>query len=118
MVKRDGFHLVGAGEHVTRTTDGTYEIVLGKGPSGEIFRFQVSGMEKLTGPMLQCEWESIHDEVRAKSRELEQEHPSFPDLGLCLKDGEPLPALTGGSEVELLIGLKLPTLQPLSLIHI
>merc|ERR1711994_310778 len=112
MVKRDGFHLVGAGEHVTRTTDGTYEIVLGKGPSGEIFRFQVSGMEKLTGTMLQCGWESIHDEVREKSRELKQEHPCFTDLGLCLKDGEPLPALTGGSEVELLIGLKLPTLQP------
>ena len=112
MVNRQGFHLVGAGEHVTRTTDGTYEMMLGKGPSGEIFRFKVSGMEHLTGTMLQCGWETIHDEVRAKSREIEREHPCFKDLNLCLKDGEPLPPLTGGSEVELLIGLKLPTLQP------
>merc|ERR1712173_287356 len=112
MINREGFHLVGAGEHVTRTTDGTYEMMLGKGPSGEIFRFKVSGMRRLTGTMLQCGWESIHEEVRAKGSALEREHPCFKDLGLCLKDGEPLPSVTGGSEVELLIGLKLPTLQP------
>merc|ERR1712016_115746 len=69
-------------------------------------------MRRLTGTMLQCGWENIHDEVRAKSSALEQEHPCFKDLGLCLKDDEPLPRMTGGSEVELLIGLKLPTLQP------
>ena len=112
MINREGFHLVGAGEHVTRTTDGTYEMMLGKGPAGEIFRFKVSGMRRLTGPMLQCGWETIHDEVRAKSGELKQEHPCFTELGLCLREGEPLPTLTGGAEVELLIGLKLPTLQP------
>ena len=112
MINREGFHLVGAGEHVTRTTDGTYEMMLGKGPSGEIFRFKVCGMRRLTGTMLQCVWESIHDEVRAKSSALKREHPCFLNLGLCLKDDEPLPRMTGGSEVELLIGLKLPTLQP------
>ena len=112
MINREGFHLVGAGEHVTRTTDGTYDLVLGKGPEGEIYRFSVSGMKKLTGTMLQCEWTSIHDEVRARSEALASKYPCFEGLGFCLKQGETLPPATGGTDVQLLIGLKLPALQP------
>ena len=51
MIRREGFLLVGAGNHVTYTDDGTYELVLGSRQDKEIFRISVSGMPILTGPM-------------------------------------------------------------------
>ena len=76
MIDRRGFFLVGAGNHVTRTTDGTYEMLLGKTQGGSIYRFGVCGMERLTGRMAECDWKPSHALVKQVGLELAQKYDS------------------------------------------
>ena len=118
MIRREGFLLVGAGNHVTYTDDGTYELVLGSSRDEEIFRISVSGMPILTGPMTYCNWKPIHAQVREQGEGLAQKSDSVRHLDKFLQPRESLPPMTGGDKVRLLIGLKLPSLQPAVIFHL
>ena len=118
MIDRKGFFLVGAGNHVTRTTDGTYEMLIGKTQGGSIYRFGVCGMEKLTGRMAECDWKPSHALVKQVGAELAQEHDNVKHLDQFLQPDEPLPPSSGGSRARLLIGLRLPVLQPTVIFHL
>ena len=118
MVDRSGLYLVGAGNKITATSDGTYELVLGQGPNGEIYKFRASGMPELTSDIAQYNWTSVHDEVRTYGAQvaLKQQLPA--GSRLALHPDEILPHTVGGTQVELLIGLKLPALQPVNLFNL
>ena len=111
MVDRSGFYMVGAGNKMTVTEDGEYEMVLGKGRHGEIYRFRASGMPSLTGTMIQCDWRPIHPEVRRFGATFASARPGLSG-DLQLKPDEVLPPSIGGAKVRLLIGLKIPSFTP------
>merc|ERR1712020_392898 len=118
MIDRKGFFLVGAGNHVSRTTDGTYEMLIGKTQGGSIYRFGVCGMERLTGRMAECDWKPSHALVKQVGLELAQKHDNVKHLDKFLQPDEPLPPSSGGSRARLLIGLRLPVLQPTVIFHL
>ena len=60
MVDRSGLYLVGAGNKITATSDGTYELVLGQGPNGEIYKFRAEYNRRCFQLYLQLAW-SWHD---------------------------------------------------------
>ena len=98
MVRREGFLLLGASNHVTSTTDSTYESVLSRGQGKEIFRFNVSGMETVTGPMTMCSWKPVHAQVREKGEELAHEYDDVRHLDKFLQPNESLLSSAGGIE--------------------
>ena len=110
MIRREGLRLVDAGNYVTSTSDGTYELVLAGSQNDEIFRFSVSGIQTLTGPMTSCNWRPIHAKVREKGEGLAQKYDCVRHLDRFLQPEESLPPVTGGDRVRLLIGLNLPSL--------
>ena len=108
MVDRNGMAVIGAGNHLSVTEDGKYELLLGRGPKNEIYRLICCGMGQLTGPMLQANWSSIHGQVRKRAQELY----NTLDPESRLEPDELLPAYTGGNIVKIIIGLSLPIMQP------
>ena len=85
MIRRKDFLLVDAGNHVSSTSDGTYELVLVGSQNGEIFRFSVSGIQTLTGPMTSCNWKSIHAQVREIGEGLAQKYDCVKHLDRFLQ---------------------------------
>ena len=118
MIDRNGFLMIGAGNHVTRTTDGTYELLLGRNQGENIYRFGVCGMQKLTGRMAPCDWKPAHTAIKQEGKRLAQEYDSVKHLDRFLQPGEILPPSSGGNRARLLIGLKLPDLQPTVMFHL
>ena len=118
MIDRNGFLMIGAGNHVTRTTDGVYELLLGRNQGENIYRFGVCGMQKLTGQMAPCNWKPAHSAIKQEGERLAQEYDSVKHLDRFLQPGEILPPSSGGFRARLLIGLKLPDLQPTVMFHL
>ena len=118
MIDRNGFFMIGAGNHVTRTTDGTYEMVLGNNQGGSIYRFGVCGMERLTGNMALCNWKPVHAQVRQEGAKMAQKYDDVRHLDRFLQPDEVLPPSSGGARARLMIGLKLPELQPTVMFHL
>ena len=108
MVNRNGLHLIGAGNKLTVTKDGKYELLLGKSPRGEIFKIIVAGMPELTGPMLQANWDPIHEQVKEQAKKIYNDS----DKEIRVEPNEVLPPMVGGQVIKIIIGLTLPVLQP------
>jgi len=118
MIDRNGFLMIGAGNHVTRTTDGTYELLLGRNHGENIYRFGVCGMQRITGRMAECDWKPAHAAIQREGKRLAQKYDSVKHLDSFLQPGDVLPPSSGGFRARLLIGLKLPDLQPTVMFHL
>ena len=112
MVRREGLYIVGAGNKLSMTRDGKYELVLGKAKNGKIIVIEADGMEELTGRMVKMSFASVHSEVRDEARRLANSgQPSIdPD--------QPLPASVGGSSCKIIFGMRTPRLQPKIRMHL
>ena len=75
-------------------------------------------MERLTGNMALGNWKPVHAQVRQEGAKMAQKYDDVKHLDRFLQPDEVLPPSSGGARARLMIGLKLPELQPTVMFHL